>query len=281
VNKLTQFFHGRGEIRDVLDWASDLVLYRVSSNTVSTHPRIASLDRLETFPAWSADGRALYFSSAPALSGFTSPDSGVEYDRIRYDLVRIPFDPAEGILGEPETIVRSSETGTSALLPRPSPDGRFLLFCTARYGSFPVFRPDADLALVDLRTGAVSKPDVNSGRSDTFHSWSRNGRWFVFASKRLDGVCGRLFFSHVGADGRASKPFLMPQKDPRFYDTFLKTYNVPEMIAGPVRTRWQDLASAANDGRRLKNAVLDPRVRVDRTTGATPGAERMHRTAED
>ena len=27
----------------------------------------------------------------------------------------------------------------------------------------------------------------------------------------------------------------MPQKDPDFYDTFTKTYNLPELIKQPVR----------------------------------------------
>jgi len=31
-----------------------------------------------------------------------------------------------------------------------------------------------------------------------------------------------------------SKPFVMPQKDPEFYDTFLKNYNIPELVTGPV-----------------------------------------------
>jgi hypothetical protein len=275
VNKITQFFHGKGEIRDVLDWASDLIIYHLSTNTVSTHPKIADLGRMETFPAWSADGRSLYFSSAPALAVYTTPDSVVEFDRIRYDLMRIAYDPSSGEWGELETVVRSSETGKSVLMPRPSPDGRFLLFCMAEYGSFPVYRPDADLYLMDLRTGKVSKPEINSERSDTFHSWSRNGRWFVFASKRLDGIRGRLYFCHVDEDGNVSKPLLMPQEDPSFYSTFLKTYNVPELISAPVDVWWQKIVSAAFDQNKMKNVVLDPKVRVDRITGATPQAPKM------
>ena len=188
VNQLTQFFHGRGEIRDVLDWASDLILYHIASNTVSAHPKIASLSRLETFPAWSADGRFLYFCSAPALSAFTTPDSAVEYDRIQYDLMRVAYDAETGSWGELETVVSAAETGSSVLMPRPSPDGNYLLLCKAKYGNFPVFRPDCDLVLMDLRTGSFRKTDINSERADTFHSWSRNGRWFVFASKRMDEI---------------------------------------------------------------------------------------------
>ncbi len=272
VNKLTQFFHGSGEVRDVLDWASDLILYRIASNTVSSHPKIADLGRMETFPAWSADGRFLYFCSAPNPDRFRTKEGRVAFDKIQYDLMRIGYDIETDTWGDLETVLTSAETGLSVLMPRPSPDGRFLLFCTAKYGSFPVFRPESDLYLMDLRTGKYRKPGINSDRADTFHSWSKNGRWFVFSSKRIDGLCARPYFCHVDENGEVSKPFVMPQKDPAFYRTFLKTYNVPELVDGPVTVRWQDLTAAAYDNKHALNAKLDPRVKVDRTTGATPKA---------
>ena len=36
--------------------------------------------------------------------------------------------------------------------------------------------------------------------------------------------------------GHFSKPFLLPQKEPDFYDTFTYTYNLPELIKAPVKT---------------------------------------------
>jgi len=281
VNKLTQFFHGSGEIRDVLDWASDLILYHVASNTVSSHQSIADLDRMETFPAWSADGRFLYFCSAPKIEAFKSKEGYVAFENIRYCLINIGYDIEKDAWGERETVLSSEETGLSVVMPRPSPDGRFLLFCMAKYGSFPVYRPDSDLYLMDLRSGEIRKPDINSDRADTFHSWSKNGRWFVFSSKRIDGLCARPYFCHVDTAGHVSKPFVMPQKDPSFYRTFLKTYNVPELMDGPVTVRWHDLVSAAYDNGRGLNAKLDPRVNVDRTTGATPKAEAIGHATEE
>ena len=72
ANKLSLFFHTRGETQDVYDANSDLGIYDLNSNTVTFPPAIASPGRNETWPAWSADGRYLYFSSAIPCLGKNS-----------------------------------------------------------------------------------------------------------------------------------------------------------------------------------------------------------------
>ena len=66
----------------------------------------------------------------------------------------------------------------------------------------------------------------------------------VFSSKRLDGLFARPFFSYVDEQGQFHKPFALPQADPAFYDTCLKTFNVPELVRGPVTVKPRDLARA-------------------------------------
>src|SRR5665647_1707249 len=94
------------------------------------------------------------------------------------------------------------------------------------YSSFPGTQPESDLYLMDLRTKKYQRLDaVNSNRSECWHSWSSNGRWFVFSSKRRDGLLTRPYFSYFDSQGQAHKPFLLPQKDPAdFYDS------LPQMI---------------------------------------------------
>ena len=75
---------------------------------------------------------------------------------------------------------------------------------------------------------------INSDRSDTYHSWSSNSRWFVFASKRGDGQYGKPYFAYISPDGTAGKPFVLPQKDPEHYDYTFKSYNIPELSSTPV-----------------------------------------------
>lgn len=259
VNKLEMFFHAIGEPRDVLDRESDLILYQIDSNTITTNPLIADPERMETFPSWSPDGQYLYFCSAPKFELYIAGESYL-YDQILYDLMRIRYNAEDGTWGRLETVLSSSETGLSMTMPRVSPDGRYLLFCTAKCGNFPVYIRDSDLFLMDLNTGEYRRLQINSDKAETFHSWSSNSRWFVFSSKRRDGICARPYFAYVDEKGNVHKPFVMPQEDPTFYGTFLKTYNVPELIKGPVQVRPQKLVKTAYDNAKKINAKLDPAV---------------------
>ncbi len=47
-------------------------------------------------------------------------------------------------MGKVETVLSADETGLSILLPRISPDGRFLLFCMCKYGCSSVYQPSRD-----------------------------------------------------------------------------------------------------------------------------------------
>ena len=105
----------------------------------------------------------------------------------------------------------------------------------ADYGTFPIWHRETDLKLMDLQNGQIdSLPTINSDRSDTYHSWSSNSRWFVFASKRGDGQYGKPYFAYISPDGTAGKPFVLPQKDPEHYDYTFKSYNIPELSSTPV-----------------------------------------------
>jgi hypothetical protein len=178
-----------------------------------------------------------------------------DFDQIRYDLVRVPYDVDSDTWGAIEPIVSAKETGRSALLPRISPDDRWLILTMCDYGCFPVYRQSSDLYLIDLKaaeqTGRYEyrRLDINSDASESWHSFSSNGRWLAFSSKRLSHVFTRTFFAHVDAQGRVHKPFVLPQKDPLFYDSCLWTFSVPEFVTEPVRVSRRALAKAVRDAR--------------------------------
>jgi hypothetical protein len=237
INNPTQWHHAVGDSRDVFDYGSELAVYDLRTQTLFSSPKISDPDYLETLPAWSPDGKYLYFSRAERKWPADAKQKNVfplAFDKVRYDLCRIAFDMDQCAWGKLETLLSAEETGLSINEPRVSPDGRFLLFCMHDYGSFPVFQRSSDLYMMDLQTHRYWKLDINSDRSDSWHCWSSNGRWIVFASKRRDGVFGRLYFSYVDAEGKARKPILLPQEDPKFYDSFLENFNVPELIEAPV-----------------------------------------------
>jgi Tol biopolymer transport system component len=228
VNKVRPLEHTLGEHRDVWDEDSDLAVYDADANQVSTTHDIADPDRRETWPSWSADGRHLYFCSAPQLPW-------TQLTEVKYDLVRIPYDAATGTWGKRETVLSAAESGMSAAQPKESPDGRWLLFSLSHHGNFPIYQPTSDLSVIDLKSGARQPlTAVNSSWSDSWHSWSSNGRWFAFASKREGGVLARVYFSYFDRNGQAHKPFVMPQEDPSFYQSCTLTYNLPELIVEPV-----------------------------------------------
>jgi hypothetical protein len=109
----------------------------------------------------------------------------------------------------------------------------------------------------ELEAGNLRKLEINSDQADTWHSWSMSGRWVVFSSKRRDGFFTRPHIAYVDAAGAFHKPFILPQEDPAFYDCFLKNYNLPELVAGPVQVERELAKSVLNPRKVLKPAIPD------------------------
>lgn len=231
MNEVQQFFHSAGKKPvEVSDLAADLGVYDIEKDEIITSPELSGDSAMETFPAWSPDGKTLYYCRGNAYTPSTPLDS------IRYDLYRIPFNPETRQFGKPECVYPASKSHHTVSLPRVSPDGRFIVFAQFDYGTFSIWHPESDLMLLDTETGALrSLKEINSRDVESFHTWSSTGNWLVFSSKRLDGSWARPFFAHFNHQtGRFSKPFLLPQEDPGFYDTFMMTFNLPEMITTPI-----------------------------------------------
>ncbi len=274
INKVRQFYHSvRDEVRDVIDLDSTLAYYLVESKTVNTSQKFSEKDRLETYPAWSADGRYLYFCSAPILWSDRDKVPPQRYSEVKYDLMRISYDLENDKWGQLETVISSKDTGMCILLPRTSPDGRWLLFCMCQYGSFPVYQKNSDLYLTDLKdaqqTGQYNyrRLDINSNQSESWHTWSSNSRWVVFSSKRKHGIFTRLYFSYVDQTGKFYKPLLLPQKDPEFYNSYLKTYSVPELIVEPIPVNAKKLGRVVRSSRKI---LVEMPVTMATPTAETP-----------
>lgn len=210
------------------DTDGDIAIYDLKTNTLTAVDGASNEERVETQPNWSPDGKYLYFLSAPRL-----PIE--EYRKIKYDLRRVSYDIKTNTWGRPETLIYAGDSGLGVSFPKASPDGKYLLFCMTDRSSFSILRSATDIYLMDIASAKYRKLEINSDRTDSYHSWSSNSRWFVFVSKRDDGVFGRVYFSHIDTDGNASKPFILPQYDPYHYEAFPRTYNVPELISEPLR----------------------------------------------
>ena len=156
----------------------------------------------------------------------------------------MPFDVETRTFGEPRLEVDASSQGMSCSVPRISPDGRYLLYTYGKYGQFHIWHKSADLWVKEIRPdSALSEggeslyplTDANSPDADSYHSWSSNGRWIVFSSRRDDGNYTRPYIAYFDKQGQAHRPFLLPQRDPEYNLLLLKSYNVPELTRSAVR----------------------------------------------
>ena len=185
--------------------------------------------------------------------------------------MRISYDVQKDTWGDIEPVLMASELGFSVAHPKPSPDGKYILFCMLEYSYFPLYQPNSDLYLLDTQTNEFHKAEkINSDRTESYHCWSSNGRWVVFSSKRQDGICTHFYFSYFDYNGNFSKPFLLPQKDPEYHQKRAIVYNIPEFVKGPVNIPPQKLIKTAWSKQIIK-AKLDPKV----TKKSTNQAEEM------
>ena len=226
---ITFAIHSQVDMKmEVYDKRSDLVVLDFDNLTVTDSPATSGDEYQETFPCFSADGRTIFFCRAVHHN---QPDS---IEDMHYDIAVVAFDPETGKMGDKVITIVSAQDRFSFSHLKASPDGQWLMVTAAQYGTFPVWHKESELWLIDLQTGNIeTMPRVNAYGADTYHSWSSNSRWVVFASKRDDLVYGRPYIAYIGPDGQVGKPFLLPQKDPDKYVTMLKSFNLPELYTIP------------------------------------------------
>ena len=239
-NKVVQQFHSSAKKKiEVSDLNSTLVLFDRDKNEMLDIPVNPKKLYMDTYPEWSPDGKYLYFCRARQI------EPGYDYTETKYDLYRVQFNPDSRKFGEAELVFDAAANSKSVSFPRVSPDGKSLVFTYHDYGCFPIWHKEADLYCVNLENLQTTKLDLNSEYTDSYHSWSSNGKWLVFSSKRGDGLSARPYISFIDNNGKAHKPFILPQEDPQFYRHFLKTFNIPEFAKTEVSFTPGELREAA------------------------------------
>lgn len=297
TNKTGQTFHMyHDEKIEVIDEASDLLFYDADKNEV--RHILNTQDYLETFPCWSPEGNYLYYCCAHEPQLAEVPDSVSaqvllqHYDSIHYNLMRVTFDEKTLEFGEPEMVVDCATQGKSISVPRVSPDGRYVLYTLGDYGQFHIWHKSSDLWVKNLANDTCyALKEANSTDVDSYHSWSSNGRWIVFSSRRMDGNYTRPHIAYFDKQGHAHKAFCLPQEDPRQNILLLKSYNVPELTKDAVRVSESTLhetiynteptsAKYVKTARSTKTGLKDgvdavtvASQRVDAVTGASPKAD--------
>ncbi len=227
TNKTSQMFHTANPTKriEVYDSSSDVFVYDTETRTILLDTLTMRKYWAENVPVFSPDGKWLYYMTAKRQIYPT------DYDKEKYSLCRVAFDAETGKLGtQVDTLINTRLTGKSISWPRPSYDGHYIMYAQADYGYFSIWHPEADLWLFNLETGESRTIDeVNSTRAESLHNWSTNSRWFLFTSRRDDGLYSRLYLAHIDEQGHCTKPFMLPQQNPRhYYQQLLYSYNTPD-----------------------------------------------------
>ncbi|MBN1307522.1 MAG: PD40 domain-containing protein [Chitinispirillaceae bacterium] len=277
TSRVRQCFHSTGKNPiDDYDLSSELFVYDVGKETIIDIPELCDEGLIQSWPAWSPDGTFLYFCRGPVLWTDFNEVPPDRFEELKCSLLRAQWNDAANTIGALDTVLSADSAGLSITQPRVSPDGRFILFCMHAYGPYPVTQRTSDLYLLDLETLAYRRLDVSSDESESWHGWSKNGRWIVFSSKRNSGIFTRLYFAHIDSLGFTSKPFVLPQKDPGFYQSYIRCFNVPELAIAAVPYTERKLIDAIRSPKAIQATIPRkrsvPEIKVDPSSewGAPP-----------
>jgi tetratricopeptide (TPR) repeat protein len=181
---------------------------------------------VQTDGVWSRDGKWIVFAKAEAKTAFPrgAPAALFANDpnetQIQYSLYRIPFNEGRG--GKAEPIVGASFNGMSNSFPKITPDTRWIVYVRCKNGQ--LMRPDSRLYIVPFKGGEARLMKCNTRLMNSWHSFSPNGRWMVFASKARSPYT-QLYLTHLDPDGNDSPPILIE-------DTTAanRAANIPEFV---------------------------------------------------
>ena len=243
-----QSFHTRDITKvEVMESASDLIIYDVEHNRVTTV--LNDSTELELFPSWSPDGKWLYYCSAHYEYRGKYEDTTdllEDFRKLQYNLYRLSFDERTMTFGEPELIYDAASKNRSAVQPRASKDGRYLLFAEGPCGLFHIWHTSADVQILDLQTSQlVDVAALNSPLPESYPSFSSSDRWILLESRRDDGNYTRTYIAYFDKQGKVHKPFLVPMEDPEYFRLLLRSWSRPEFMKEPVRITPRQFAEKA------------------------------------
>ena len=253
TNQTRQGFHVVSNKRvEVLDLSSDVFVYNPETHEIITDSLLQTKDWSENSPVFSPDGRTLYYMTC------YQQEYPAHFKDEKYNLCKIDFDPETGKFGEKvDTIFNAVAMGKSLTWPRPSYDGKYMLFTLIDYGYFSVWHSESDQWLLNLQTGEARElKEINSDKADSYHNWNLNSHWVVFTSRRDDGLYSRLYLACVDDKGRFSKPFMLPQRHPlEYYSESLYSFNVPDFTKTKVEFDADEAGREIQSDKRVETKV--------------------------
>ena len=112
--------------------------------------------------------------------------------------------------------------------------------------------------MMNIETGeAYPLDEANSRDAESFHNWSLNSRWILFTSRRDDSLYTQLYFAHIDKDGKASKPFRLPQKNPKEYDVeSVNSFNTPDFAKSPIDLTKREIYQRLKNQERRRTTLI-------------------------
>ncbi len=175
----------------------DIAILDIDSGSITLVPGASEPGVIETMPGWAPDGQTLAFvRSTGSGSGFNVTNDA--------DVFTVPVAG-----GKPTALAGASGDGLN-YYPSYSPDGLWLTFTRhTNTGSEDTYSaPEAEVFLVPATGGERLRIAANDGPagepltnvSNSWATWSRDGRFLAFSSKRNDPSYD-IFITQVAADG--------------------------------------------------------------------------------
>lgn len=194
-----------------------LVVYTKEKQAFHSLSGADSTEYVQSNPCWSPDGQNILFARSKAykLKGLRSttrvrldPEECSEFiyegKKFLFDVYRVPFNNGRG--GAAVPLKGASKNGVSNYFPRYSPDGRWIVFC--RSSSYMLLQPDSKLFIMPAEGGEPRRMRCNTSRMNSWHSWSSNSRWLIFASKK-NAPFTQLYITHIDENGNDTPPVLL------------------------------------------------------------------------
>ena len=194
-----------------------LAIYSRDTRSFRSLPGADNPALVQSNPSWSPDGRFIVFARSTVYrlkklrnkaQVLLSPEECSEFltnqTLFKFDLYRIPFNGGKGGVAEP--LNGAANNGMSNFFAKYSPDGRWIVFCKS--ASFMLLQPDSKLYIMPANGGGPRLMRCNTGRMNSWHTWSSNSRWLVFSSKQ-NSPYTQLFITHIDEHGNDAPPVLL------------------------------------------------------------------------